>query len=63
MIHINGPCKCQIYEVSTNFESSKVILTKKGTMPRFPYICNLCGKTFGTLGLKLLSFATLGPTD
>ena len=46
MIHINGPCKCQIYEVSANFESSRVIYTKEGKIPRFPYMCNICGKTF-----------------
>ena len=46
MIHLNGPCKCQIYEASTNFESSKVFYTKEGKVPAFPYKCNVCDKTF-----------------
>ena len=33
MIHINGPCSCQIYEVSTNFECRTMVYTKEGKMP------------------------------
>ena len=46
MIHINGPCSCQIYEVSTNFECRTMVYTKEGKMPIFPYKCNICSKTF-----------------
>ena len=45
-IHLTGPCKCQIYDVSLNFQSAPVFHTKKGRIPAVLFQCGFCGKTF-----------------